>query len=80
MWAIVHIPPPQKNTHTHKKTEYTTFLEKILRLQIAIPAVCSLDFSYILTCKSVKLRNIEYFTKVQKRSKFIKYNSLYLHH
>jgi len=56
MWAIVHIPPPKK---THKKTEYTTFLEKISRLQIAIPAVCSLDFSYILTCKSVKLRKIQ---------------------
>ena len=55
MWAIAHPPPPQKNT---KKTEYTTFPEKNLRLQIAIPAVCSLDFSYILTCKSVKLQNI----------------------
>ena len=55
MWAIVHTPP-QKNTH--EKTEYTTFPEKILRLQIAITAVCSLDFPYILTNKSVKLRNV----------------------
>ncbi len=55
MWAIAH-PPPSKNT---KKTEYTTFPEKNLRLQIAIPAVCSLDFSYILTCKSVKLRKVQ---------------------
>ena len=53
MWAIVN--PLLKKT---QKTEYTTFPEKILRLQIAIPSVCSLDFSYILTCKSVKLRNI----------------------
>ena len=58
MWAIVHTPP-QKNTH--EKTEYTTFPEKILRLQIAITAVCSLDSPYILTNKSVKLRKIHIF-------------------
>ena len=47
MWAIVHTPP-QKNTH--EKTEYTTFPEKIL-----------IDFHYILTNKSVKLRKIHIF-------------------
>ena len=52
MWAIARTP-----TKT-QKTEYTTFPEKNLRLQIAIPSACSLDFSYILTYKSVKLRNI----------------------
>ena len=36
-------------------------LQKNLRLQIAIPTVCSLDFSYILTCKSVKLRKVVFF-------------------
>ncbi len=55
MWAIVHTPPKKKQT----KKEYTTFPEKILRLQIAIPAVCSLDFSFILTYKSVKLRKVQ---------------------
>ena len=63
MWAIVHTPP-QKNTH--EKTEYTTFPEKILRLQIAITAVCSLDFPYILTNKSVKLRKITHFPENPK--------------
>ena len=52
MWAIVHTHT-QKNT---QKTEYTTFPKKILRLQIAITAVCSLDLYLFLTAQSVKLR------------------------
>ena len=54
MWAIVHTHT-QKNT---QKTEYTTFPKKILRLQIAITAVCSLDLYLFLTAQSVKLRKI----------------------